>query len=256
MEKSLIGKTALVTGGSRNIGRLTALELSEKGADVILTYNSQLDDAAGVVAEIEAKGHRAKALQADFSDSDNAASLASQVQQILSDWQSNGLDILINNAGTLRIGGFEQITGDDLDAIYTTNFKSVVLLTQALVSQLNDGGRIVNLSSGLANGVFPPLIAYGPMKAALQAVTLYWAQILGPKQITVNAVAPGGLDDDFNAKLFDEIIPGARDYIAGSTALGRVGLPEDVSGVIGFLCDPKAAFVTGAVVKIDGGFKL
>jgi NAD(P)-dependent dehydrogenase (short-subunit alcohol dehydrogenase family) len=121
---------------------------------------------------------------------------------------------------------------------------------------MSDGGRIVNLSSGLANGVFPPLIAYGPLKAALQAMTLYWAQILGPRQITVNAVAPGGLDDDFNAKLFDEIIPGARDYIAGSTALGRVGLPEDISGVIGFLCEPKAGFVTGAIIKIDGGFKL
>ncbi|MDX8354728.1 SDR family NAD(P)-dependent oxidoreductase [Cognatiyoonia sp. IB215182] len=256
MEKTLNGKIALVTGGSRNIGRLTALELAEKGADVILTYRSQADAAATVVAEIEAAGNRAKALQADFSSSANIPELATQVEDTLRDWSADGFDILINNAGTLRIGGFEQITGDDLDAIYTTNFKSVVLLTQALASQLRDGGRIVNLSSGLANGVFPPLIAYGPLKAALQAMTLYWAQILGPRQITVNAVAPGGLDDDFNARLFDEIIPGARDYVAGNTALGRVGLPEDVSGVIGFLCDPKAAFVTGAILKIDGGFKL
>lgn len=256
MEKPLNGKTALVTGGSRNIGRLTALELAAKGADVIVTYNSQADAAAEVVAEIEAAGQRGKALQADFSDSSNVTLLVSKAQETLSDWQAEGLDILINNAGAIRIGGFDQITGDDLDVIYTTNFKSVVLLTQALLPSLRDGGRIVNLSSGLANGVFPPLIAYGPMKAALQTMTLYWAQILGPRQITVNAVAPGGLDDDFNARLFDEIIPGARDYLTGSTALGRIGLPEDVSGVIAFLCDPKAAFVTGAVLKIDGGFKL
>lgn len=256
MKKSLNGKTALVTGGSRNIGRLTALELAEKGADVIVTYRSQSDAAAEVVTRIEAAGQRAEALQADFSDSAHVSALASQIQDTVTSWQGSGLDILINNAGTLRVGGFDHITGDDLDAIYTTNFKSVVLLTQALLPHLNDGGRIVNLSSGLANSVFPPLIAYGPMKAALQTMTLYWAQILGPRQITVNAVAPGGLDDDFNAKLFDEMIPGARDYIAGSTALGRVGLPEDVAGVIGFLCEPKAAFVTGAVVKIDGGFKL
>ncbi len=256
MEKVLEGKTALVTGGSRNIGRLTALELAAKGADVILTYRSQAAAAAAVVAEIERLGKRAVALQADFSQDGAAAVLAAQVQETLTAWGATGLDTLINNAGTLRIGGFDQITGDDLDAIYTTNFKSVVLLTQALVPQMSDGGRIVNLSSGLANGVFPPLIAYGPLKAALQAMTLYWAQILGPRQITVNAVAPGGLDDDFNAKLFHEIIPGARDYIAGSTALGRVGLPEDVSGVIGFLCEPKAGFITGATIKIDGGFKL
>ncbi|MEM8791874.1 MAG: SDR family oxidoreductase [Pseudomonadota bacterium] len=256
METSLNGKTALVTGGSRNIGRLTALELAGKGADVILTYRDKADAAAEVVSEIALLGRRGKALQADFSDTDNTPELVNQVQDTLAAWGADGLDILINNAGTLRIGGFDQITGDDLDAIYTTNFKSVVLLTQALLPLLRDGGRIVNLSSGLANGVFPPLIAYGPMKAALQSMTLYWAQILGSRQITVNAVAPGGLDDDFNAKLFNEIIPGARDYIAGSTALGRVGLPEDVSGVIGFLCEPKAAFVTGAVLKIDGGFKL
>lgn len=216
----------------------------------------QAESAASVVAEIEATGRRATALQANFAQDDAAAVLEPQIKRVLSDWRADGLDILINNAGTLRIGGFDQITAEDLDAIFTTNFKSVVWLTQALLPHLRDGGRIVNLSSGLANGVFPPLIAYGPMKAALQAITLYWAQILGPRQITVNAVAPGGLDDDFNAKLFDEIIPGARDYIAATTALGRVGLPQDVSGVIGFLCDPKAAFVTGAVLKIDGGFKL
>ena len=184
MEKSLHGKTALVTGGSRNIGRLTALELASKGADVILTYHSQSDAAASVVAEIEAMGQHARALQADFSDSANVSGLVTQVEDILTKWAPGGLDILINNAGTLRIGGFDQITGDDLDAVYTTNFKSVVLLTQALAPLLRDGGRIVNLSSGLANGVFPPLIAYGPLKAALQAMTLYWAQILGPRQIT------------------------------------------------------------------------
>ncbi|MEM9049072.1 MAG: SDR family oxidoreductase [Pseudomonadota bacterium] len=256
MEHTLAGKTALVTGGSRNIGRLTALELASKGADIVLTYRSQSAAAEAVVAEIRALGQRAKALQADFGQDGNAADLAERALGVLDSWDKAQLDILINNAGTLRIGGFDQITAGDLDAIYTTNFKSVVLLTQALVPHMAEAGRIVNLSSGLANGAFPPLIAYGPLKAALQAMTLYWAQILGPRQITVNAVAPGGLDDDFNAQLFNQIIPGARDYIANGTALGRVGLPEDVSGVIGFLCEPKAGFVTGAVLKIDGGFKL
>ncbi|MEM8794575.1 MAG: SDR family oxidoreductase [Pseudomonadota bacterium] len=256
MSDTLAGKIALVTGGSRNIGRLTALELAGKGADIILTYRAEEAAAQETVAESEALGRRAVALQADFSSDAGVAAVTTRVPEILEGWGADKLDILINNAGTLRIGGLDQITGDDLDAIYTVNFKSVVLLTQALVPHLADGGRIVNLSSGLANGVFPPLIAYGPLKAALQTMTLYWAQILGARKITVNAVAPGGLDDDFNAKLFNEIIPGARDYIAGATALGRVGLPEDVSGVIGFLCEPKAGFVTGAVIPVDGGYKL
>ena len=173
MDNSLLGKTAPVTGGSRNIGRLTALELSAKGADVIVIYHMQAESAASVVAEIEATGRRAKALQANFAQDDAAAVLEPQIKRVLSDWQADGLDILINNAGTLRIGGFDQITAEDLDAIFTTNFKSVVLLTQALLPHLRDGGRIVNLSSGLANGVFPRLIAYGPMKAALQEITLY-----------------------------------------------------------------------------------
>lgn len=246
MEHVLEGKIAIVTGGSRNIGRLTALELAAKGAEVILTYRSQSDAARQVVREIGDLDRRAEALQANFSESANIAGVVGQAQAVMADWGAERFDILVNNAGTLRIGGFDQITRDDLDAIYTTNFKSVVLLTQALVPLMTDGGRIVNLGSGLANGVFPPLIAYGPLKAALQAMTLYWAQILGPRQITANAVAPGSLDDDFNTKLFDEIIPGARDHIAGSTALGRVGLPEGVSGVIGFLRDPKAGFITGA----------
>lgn len=256
MTKTLTGRTALITGGSGAIGRLTAIELAEKGADIIVTYNSNEDAAAKVVSDVEATGQKAFALKSDFSSGDQAEELATQVLECLTSWGTEGLDILVNNAGTLRIGGFDQITGEDLDVIYNTNFKSTVLLTQALTPHLNDGGRIINLSSGLANGVFPPLIAYGPLKAALQAMTLYWAQILGGRGITVNAVAPGGLDDEFNAKLFDEIIPGARDYIAGSTALGRVGLPEDVSGVIGFLCDPKAGFISGEILKIDGGFKL
>ncbi|MEM1005500.1 MAG: SDR family oxidoreductase [Pseudomonadota bacterium] len=256
MDQTLAGKIAIVTGGSRSIGRQTALELAAKGADVIFTFHTRSDAAAEVVGEIENLGRRAAAIQADFSEDRGVAEMQSHVQTALAGWDANAIDILVNNAGTLRIGGFDQITAEDLDAMYTTNFKSVVLLTQALLPHMAEGGRIVNLSSGLANGVFPPLIAYGPLKAALQAMTLYWAQILGPRQITVNAVAPGGLDGDFNARLFDEIIPGARDYIAGNTALGRVGLPQDVSGVIAFLCDPKASFITGAVIKIDGGFKL
>ena len=139
--------------------------------------------------------------------------------------------------------------------MFQTNYKSVFFLTQKLAPMLADGGRIVMLGSGTSRIAFAPLISYGPLKAALQSLTLYLASFLGPRKITVNAVSPGGLDDDFNAPLFD-MMPPARDFIRQNTALGRVGMPKDISGVIAFLCEPAAGFVSGAVINIDGGYHL
>jgi NAD(P)-dependent dehydrogenase (short-subunit alcohol dehydrogenase family) len=124
------------------------------------------------------------------------------------------------------------------------------------MNDIADGGRIVNLGSGTAKIAFGPLVSYGPMKAALQSLTVYLASFLGKRQITVNAVAPGGLDDDFNALLFNKIFPPARDYIKSNTAVGRIGMPDDIGGVIAFLCSPEAAFISGAVLPVDGGYHL
>lgn len=253
---TLKGKIALVTGGNRNIGRETALALAQRGADVVITYREQQDTAAQAVKDLEILGVRAKALQVDLMGTGGLESFITEFRAILKSWNRANFDILINNAGTLRLGTFERITEEDLDAVYNTNYKSVFFLTQHLMNDMADGGRIVNLGSGTAKIAFGPLVSYGPMKAALQSLTLYLASFLGKRNITVNAVAPGGLDDDFNALLFNQIFPPAREYIKSNTAVGRIGMPHDIGGVIAFLCAPEASFISGAVLPVDGGYHL
>lgn len=254
MPKELVGKIALVTGGSRNIGRETALALAALGADVVITYREQKESAAQTVKDLQALGVKAAMLQVNLTGVAQLAGLVAQFKAQLQSWGRQDFDILINNAGTLRIATFDKVTEDDLDATFATNYKSVFFLTQHLHGLMSDGGRIVNLGSGTARIAFGPLVSYGPLKAALQSLTLYLASFLGHRGITVNAVAPGGLDDDFNAPLF-AMMP-AKDYIKANTAVGRVGVPTDVSGVIAFLCSPQASFVSGAVLQIDGGYHL
>lgn len=251
-----MAKVALVTGGNRNIGKEAALALAAKGVNIIITYNERVEQANETVKELEAKGVKAKALQINFSEQSKIPALVEQVQNTLTEWHQNGLDILINNAGTLRLGLFNTITEADLDAVYNTNYKSIFFLTQHLLPILNEGGRIVNLGSGTARIAFGPLVSYGPMKAALQSLTLYLASFLGSKKITVNAVAPGGLDDDFNATLFNQVFPAARDYIKSNTAVARLGMPNDIGNVIAFLCSDEASFISGSVIPIDGGYHL
>ncbi|MBC7618265.1 MAG: SDR family oxidoreductase [Candidatus Saccharibacteria bacterium] len=254
MSKELTGKIALITGGSRNIGRETALALAARGADVVITYREQIDAARETVAALQAQGVRAAALQVDLTGTAQLDGFVERFKAQLGQWGRQDFDILVNNAGTLRIATFDKVTEADLDTTFATNYKSVFFLTQRLHTLLADHGRIVNLGSGTARIAFGPLVSYGPLKAALQSLTLYLASFLGKRGITVNAVAPGGLDDDFNAPLF-AMMP-AKDYIKANTAVGRVGVPTDVSGVIAFLCSPQASFVNGAVLSIDGGYHL
>lgn len=255
MAKTLAGKIALVTGGSRSIGRETALELAERGADVIITYRSKEEEAASTVAELENKGRRAHALRVEFDGTDELDAFEQAFTQVLEQWNRSDFDILINNAGQLKLGSFDDTTEEDLDSTYRVNFKSPYFLTQRLGKKIASGGSIVSLGSGTARIAFAPLVSYGPLKAALQSLTLYWASYFGPKGITANAVAPGGLDGDFNGPLFD-VMPQARDYIAANTATGRIGVPTDVAGVIAFLCEPSASFINGAIINVDGGYHL
>ena len=255
MSKALAGKIALVTGGSRNIGRETALALAADGADVVLTYVSDESAATQTVSDIEALGVRAKALRVNLTGTSELDGFVAEFVETLRNWGRDDFDILINNAGTLRRGLFNAISEDDLDHIFDTNYKSVFFLTQKLGDRIADGGRIVNLGSGTARIAFAPLVAYGPLKAALQSLTLYLASFFGGRGITVNAVAPGGLDDDFNAELFEEM-PQARDYLRSNTAVGRIGMPDDVSGVIAFVCRPEASFISGSIINVDGGYHL
>ncbi len=255
MTETLNGKIAIVTGGSRNIGRESALRLAAAGADVIISYRQNLEAANSVVEKISELGVRAVALQADFTGTHGIDSFVSDALAKLDEWGRDSFDILVNNAGALRRGLFDVVSEDDLDFIYETNYKSVFFLTQKLAARIADNGRIVNLGSGTARIAFGPLVAYGPLKAALASLTLYLASYFGDRGITVNTIAPGGLDDDFNADLFHEM-PQARDYIRGNTALGRIGLPSDVAGVIEFVCRPEAGFVSGATINVDGGYHL
>jgi NAD(P)-dependent dehydrogenase (short-subunit alcohol dehydrogenase family) len=250
----LSGKIALVTGGSRSIGRETALALAALGADVMVTYREQAAAAAETVLQLQGHGVRATAFQVNLTGTSQLDGLIGKVKAQLAAWGSAHLDILINNAGTLRIATFDKVSEEDLDLTFQTNFKSVFFLTQKLLPMMADQGRIVNLGSRTAGIAFGPLVSYGPLKAALQSLTPYLASFVGKRGITVNAVSPGGLDDDFNAPLF-AMMP-ARDYIKNNTSLGRLGLPQDVAGVVAFLCSPEAAFINGAVLAIDGGYHL
>lgn len=254
-DNTLSGKIALVTGGSRNIGRETAVALARLGADVVVTYKTNAEMASETVRMVEGEGGRGAALQVDLTGTSQLPSFLEELDTVLSGWGRSDLDILVNNAGVLRLQPFDAVKEADLDAIYETDYKSVFFLTQALAPKLAEGGRVINLGSGTADAVFPPMIAYGPMKAAIHALTAYLAQVLGERGITVNAVAPGGLDDDMNAQMFEDM-PDAKEMITNNTALGRIGVPSDVGSVIAMLCKPEAGFVSGTVVPIDGGYHL
>lgn len=253
--RRLEGKVALVTGGDRSIGRATALRLADEGADVCITYREREDAAADTKAELESKGVRAADLQVDLTGTDEIDGFVSAFRETLSGWDRGDFDILVNNAGVLRLGPFPELSKDDVETVWRVNYESVFFLTQSLLDSIVDGGRIVNLGSGTAGIAFSPLVSYGPSKAAVESLTLYLASDLGSRGITVNAVSPGGLDDDFNAELFEQM-PGAKDFISSGTALGRLGTPEDIAPVIAFLCSSDAGFITGARIDVSGGFHL
>lgn len=255
MSMELRDKLALVTGGNRNNGRAVALALAERGADVVITYRERHADADQTVRDLQALGVRATALPVDVADTAHLDQFVDAFKRVLSAWGRSNFDILVNNAGMLKMATFNVVTEADLDAIYNVNYKGVFFLTQRLMNDLADGGRIINLGSGTARIAFAPLVSYGPLKAALQSLTLYLASFLGPRKITVNAVAPGGLDNEFNAPLFERM-PQAREYIISNTALGRIGTSQDVAGIVAFLCSDQANFVSGAIIPVDGGYHL
>jgi len=254
--KDLTGKVALVTGGSRGIGREVALALGARGADVAVTFREQREAAEETVQLLDGLGVRSAALQVDLTGTAQLDRLCEEFRRTSREWGFDRFDVLVNNAGMQgRLGTFETVTEDDLDAVYQTNYKSLFFLTQRLIGDMNDGGRIVNLGSSTVRAVYGPLVGYGPLKAAVESLTVYLASFLGPRGITVNAVAPGGLEGDFNAAEF-AANEGAREFIVTNTAIGRIGVPGDVGHVVAFLCSPEAAFINGAVVPVTGGYAL
>jgi NAD(P)-dependent dehydrogenase (short-subunit alcohol dehydrogenase family) len=241
----LSGKRALVTGASRGIGAAIARQLAADGADVALTYEKSADKAEAVAAEIRALGRKAVVVQADSGSTDGPKKAVEGAVAGL-----GGLDIVVNNAGIAGENLFADQSLEEIDALINVNFRGVVLTTQAALPHLGEGGRIISISSVLADRVpFPGVTLYSATKSALQAFTLGLSRELGAKGITVNLVKPGATDTDMNPA--DG--PNAPTMLS-SISLGRYGQPADIASAVAFLAGPGAAYITGTSILVDGGF--
>jgi len=248
-------KIALVTGGSRGLGKDSALQLAKKGFDLILTYQSKKEAADEVVKEIENIGQKAFALPLDISSTSGFGQFEKEVKDILdTQFSSAKLDALVNNAGMGITESFETTTEETLDAMTNIHFKGPFFLTQKLLPLLNDGSSIVNTSSGLARFSFAGYSAYGAMKAAVDSLSRYQAVELGSRKIRVNSVAPGAIETDFGGGAVRDISE-LNQHLASETALGRVGLPDDIGSVVAFLCSDDSKWINGQRIEVSGGFR-
>lgn len=247
---------ALVTGGSRGLGRSMALHLAAQGSDLIVTYRSQEAEAQDVVRRIQALGRRAVALQLDVADSRGFADFAARVKQALAaTWQRERFDHLVNNAGVGVHASFEETTEEQFDLLVAVHLKSTFFLTQKLLPLIADGGRIVNVSSGLARFSFPGYAAYAAMKGGIEVLGRYMAKELGPRRIAVNTIAPGAIETDFGGgAVRDNAQLNAQ--VAGVTAMGRVGLPDDIGAAVAALLSPGNGWMTGQRIEVSGGMML
>jgi 3-oxoacyl-[acyl-carrier protein] reductase len=253
---SLQGKTALVTGASRGIGRATASALADAGAHVLVHYGRSAQDAESVVAGIRSKGGRADAISADFGSPDGATLLAKEVRSIVGE----RLDVLVSNAGISKAATIKDHTVEDFDNLFATNVRSPFFLVQQLIPILGEGSNIIVISSIGARAVVgkpdldsPSILAYAATKGALETLVKNWAAVLGPRGIRVNAVAPGVIDTDMSNFTKSEA---GREVTLGMQALKRIGKPEDIADVVAFLASDAARWITGASIPVDGGSKL
>jgi NAD(P)-dependent dehydrogenase (short-subunit alcohol dehydrogenase family) len=249
-------KIALVTGGSRGLGRNMAISIAKKGIDVVLTYNTNKAEADKVVAEIQSLGQTAAAFQLDAGNVKSFDHFFTQVTDHLKkETGSTNFDFLINNAGTALYSPFADTTEEQFDTALNIHYKGVFFLTQKALPFLNNGGRIINISSGLARFSFPGSSAYGSMKGAIEVLTRYLAKELGSRGIAANIVAPGAIETDFGGgRVRDNKEINA--HIAGVTALGRVGVPDDIGGVVAFLCTEEARWINGQRIEVSGGMNM
>ena len=246
-------KIALITGGNRGLGRASALALATSGTDVVLTYRSNRDEATAVVKEIEGRGRKAVALQLDTTAFATFDGFVDTLRAALKEkWQRDTVDHLVNNAGVAANTPLGETTAETIDTLVDVHFKGVFLLTQALAPLIADGGRILNTSSGLARFTGPGYSVYGSMKAAVETLTRYWAQELGPRGITVNVVAPGAIATDFGGGYIRDNAQ-AREAMAARAALGRVGEPDDIGALVAALLVDGTHWVTGQRIEASGG---
>jgi len=248
-----MNKIALVTGASRGLGRNTALHIARKGGDVIVTYQSRAQDAQLVVDEIRAMGRQALALRLDVGDTRGFAAFADLLRASLRDtWGRDSFDHLVNNAGHGDMAPIIDTTEAQFDRLVDVHFKGVFFLTQALLPLLADGGRIVNLSSGLTRVSFPGFGAYAAVKGAVEMLSVYLAKELGSRGIAVNTVAPGAIETDFLGGAVRDT-PDLNGVFAGMTALGRVGVPDDIGPMIAGLLGEDNRWINGQRIEVSGG---
>ncbi|GAA5168616.1 MULTISPECIES: SDR family NAD(P)-dependent oxidoreductase [Amycolatopsis] len=248
-------RVAIVTGGSRGIGRSAVLNLAARGLDVIFTYNSDAGAADEVTAEARKHGGLVSALRVDVSEVGTLDSFAAQVRAELAAMGVDRFDYLVNNAGIWHTASFAETTVEDLDRLYAVNVRGVFFVTQQLVPLIRDGGRIVNLSSGLVRFVFPGKAAYAVSKGAIEPLTRYLATELAPRGIRVNTLAPGATATDFSGGVIRDD-PEYRKRVGAITALGRPAEPEEIGRVVAALLSDDTGWINGERIEASGGMKL
>jgi NAD(P)-dependent dehydrogenase (short-subunit alcohol dehydrogenase family) len=249
-------KIALVTGGSRGLGKNMALKIAAKGLNVIITYHSKKEEALQVVEEIKQLGRKATALQLSAGDTHTFPDFFEQLAVVLKqEFKTDHFDYLVNNAGIGMNVPFKDTNEEQFDQLMNVQFRGVYFLTQRALSFLNDGGGIVNISSGLARFSSPGYSAYASMKGAIETLTRYQAKELGSRGINVNVVAPGAIATDFAGGVIRDN-PQYNANVKAITALGRVGEPDDIGGVVAFLCTEEARWITAQRIEVSGGMNL
>ena len=250
-----ISKIAIVTGGSRGLGRNTVLSLAKRGVGSVFTYRANQAEADKVVGLVAEEGQRAIALPLDTGKVSTFDAFVEQVRASLAQLGAERFDYLVNNAGTSNHTPFEKTTEEELDSLYHVHFKGVFFLTQKLLPLIKDGGRIVNISSGLTRFTFPGSGSYASMKGAVEVLTRYLAKELGPRRIAVNTVAPGAVATDFSGGMVRDN-PEINKLVADGTALGRAGLPDDIGPMIASLLSEDNRWVNGQRIEVSGGMSL
>ena len=254
-QNGVTNRVAIVTGGSRGLGKNMVQSIAGRGNDVIFTYQSNRDAADKLVAEIEGMGRRAAALQLDVGDTSTFDDFTGQIRVVLQDWDTERFDSLVNNAGIGLHASIADTTEEQFDEIMDIHVKGPFFLTQKLLPLIADGGRIVMVSTGLARIIIPGSAAYASAKGAVEVMTKYLAAELGPRRIAVNAIAPGAIETDFSGGMVRDN-PEMNQAIASQTALGRVGLPEDIGGVVASLLSPEMHWVNAQRIEASGGQSL
>ncbi|HEX6521876.1 MAG TPA: SDR family oxidoreductase [Streptosporangiaceae bacterium] len=248
-------RVAIVTGGSRGIGRSSVMNLAARGVNVVFTYNSNAEAADEVAAEARKYGPEVSALQLDVSKVDTFDSFVDEVRSTLAALGTDRFDYLVNNAGIWHTASFADTTAEDLDRLYAVNIRGLFFITQKLLPFIRDNGRILNLSSGLVRFVFPGKGAYAASKGAVEPLTRYLAAELGPRGIRVNSLAPGATATDFSGGVIRDD-PNYRKRVGDITALSRPAEPEEIGSVVAALLSDDMCWINGERIEASGGMRL